>query len=136
MAQDRDPDWGGRERRRSTRVDAKVALQLSEPGKQCAAEPMATESINLGAEGVYCMVPAFVAPLTKLQITMVLPVKGRHGQVRNETVKAGSVVVRCQPAGGGKSGYRIACFFSDLAPAARDVLEEYLAQHGDAAEAD
>jgi hypothetical protein len=133
MAQDRDPDWGGRERRRSTRVDAKVALQLSEPGRRRAAEPMATESINLGAEGVYCMVPTFVAPLTKLQITMVLPLKGNRGQVRNEVVKAGSVVVRCQPAGG---GYRIACFFSDLAPAARDVLEEYLAQHGDAAEAD
>jgi len=90
---------------------------------------MTTESINVGAEGVYCLVPHFIAPLTKLQVTMVLPVRSRRGQIKNEVMNTEAVVVRCQPAGQETPGYRIACFFSSLSPDARTVLEEYVRQH-------
>ncbi len=126
-----ETDWAGRERRRSTRVDARVALQLSGAGEGLPADTVTTESINVGAEGVYCLVPHFVAPLTKLMVTMVLPVQGKRGQVKNEVMKAAGVVVRCQPAGGESGGYRIACFFSSLTDEARAVLDEYLRQHAD-----
>jgi hypothetical protein len=124
-------EFAGRDRRRSTRVDARVALQISGAGKELPADTVTTESINVGAEGVYCLVPHFVAPLTKLQVTMVLPLKGKRGQVKNEVMKADGVVVRCQPAGGEASGFRIACFFSGLTDEARAVLDEYLRQHAD-----
>lgn len=122
-------DWAGRERRRSTRIDARVALQISGAGKDLPADTVTTESINVGAEGVYCLVPHFVAPLTKLMVTMVLPLKGKRGQVKNEVMKADGIVVRCQPAGGESGGYRIACFFSGLTDEARATLDEYLRQH-------
>jgi hypothetical protein len=129
MVEKRGTDWGGRERRRSTRVDARVALQLSGAGKGLPADTVTTESINVGTEGVYCLVPHFVAPLTKLMVTMVLPLKGKRGQVKNEVMKADGVVVRCQPAGDKSGGYRIACFFSGLTDEARAVLDEYVRQH-------
>ena len=129
MAENREVDWGGRDRRQSARVDAQVALQLSGAEEGFPAESITTESINVGAEGVYCHVGHFIAPLTKLQVTMVLPLKGRKGQVKNEVVKTRAVVVRCQPAANDEGGYRVACFFTGLDQSTRGVLEEYVKQH-------
>ena len=129
MTDNRPEDWGGRERRQSARVDAQIALQLSGTDDSFPVESLTTESINVGAEGVYCHVGHFIAPLTKLQITMVLPLRDRKGQTKNEVVKTQAVVVRCQPAGTEQGGYRIACFFTGLDSSTRVVLEDYVNQH-------
>jgi hypothetical protein len=129
MSDTRKDDWSGRERRQSKRVEAQIALQLSGSDEVFPGESVTTESINVGAEGVYCHVGHFVAPLTKLQVTMVLPLKNKKGQVKNEVVKVKAVVVRCQPSGDGKGGYRIACFFTGLDQSTKSTLEEYVRQH-------
>ncbi len=129
MSEKKNEDYSGRERRRSQRVDAQVALQLSGTDDTFPAESITTESINVGAEGVYCHVAHFIAPLTKLQVTMVLPLQNRKGQVKNEVVKTQAVVVRCQPAGAESGGYRIACFFTGLDTSTRATLEDYVRQH-------
>jgi len=129
MTDKKNRDWSGPERRRSARVDAQIALQLSGDDAVVPGESITTESINVGSEGVYCPVSHFVAPLTKLQVTMVLPLKGKSGQIKNEVVKADAVVVRCQPAGGESGGYRIALFFTGLDAPTRQVLDEYVGQH-------
>ena len=133
MTEKNKRDWSGPERRRSARVDAQIALQLSGDDAAVPGESITTESINVGAEGVYCPVAHFVAPLTKLQVTMVLPIKNKKGQVKNEVVKADAVVVRCQPAGGESGGYRIALFFTGLEGSTRQVLDEYVRQHSGSA---
>ena len=129
MADRNRDNWEGRERRQSARVDAQIALQLSGSEDGFPTESLTTESINVGAEGIYCQVSHFIAPLTKLQLTMILPIRDRKGQVKNEVVKTEGVVVRCQPSGGDGGGYRIACFFTGLQPALRDVLGNYVRQH-------
>jgi hypothetical protein len=129
MSDKKRDDWAGRERRQSKRVDAQIALQLSGTDEAFPGESLTTESINVGAEGVYCHVGHFVSPLTKLQVTMVLPVKNKKGQTKNEIVKTNAVVVRCQPSGDDNGGYRIACFFTGLDAPTKDTLEEYVRQH-------
>jgi hypothetical protein len=129
MSDTKRDDWSGRERRQSKRVEAQIALQLSGSDEVFPGESVTTESINVGAEGVYCHVGHFVAPLTKLQVTMVLPIKNKKGQVKNEVIKVKSVVVRCQPAGEDSGGYRIACFFTGLDAATKTTLEDYVRQH-------
>lgn len=129
MTDKKEGSWEGRERRQSARVSAQVALQLAGLDDSIPGESLTTESINVGAEGVYCHVGHFIAPLTKLQLTMVLPLRDKKGQPRNEVLKTDAVVVRCQPAGSESSGYRIACFFTGLEPSAREVLQEYVRQH-------
>jgi len=129
MSDRKGAGWEGRERRQSQRVDAQIALQLSAGGEDFPAESITTESINVGAEGIYCHIDHFVAPLTKLQVTMVLPLKGRKGQTKNEIIKTEGVVVRCQPAGSDQGGYRIACFFTGVDDATRERLTEYVRQH-------
>jgi hypothetical protein len=129
MSDKKRDDWSGKDRRQSRRVDAQIALQLSGTDEAFPGESITTESINVGAEGVYCQVGHFVAPLTKLQVTMVLPLKNRKGQVKNEIIKTRAVVVRCQPSGENRGGYRIACFFTGLDSQTRGTLEEYVRQH-------
>ena len=128
MSDKKRDDWGGRERRQSKRVDAQIALQLSGADEAFPGESLTTESINVGAEGVYCHVGHFVSPLTKLQVTMVLPVKNKKGQTKNEIVKTNAVVVRCQPSGDDNGGYRIACFFTGLDAPTKSTLEVYVRQ--------
>lgn len=132
MTDKRKNPWSGKERRQSKRVEAQVALQLSGTDETFPGESLTTESINVGAEGVYCRVGHFVSPLTKLQMTLVLPLKNKKGQLKNEIVKTQAVVVRCQPAGDENGGYRIACFFTGVEPATKTVLEEYVRQHASA----
>jgi hypothetical protein len=129
MSDKKRDEWGGRERRQSKRVEAQIALQLSGADKDFPGESITTESINVGAEGVYCHVGHFVSPLTKLQVTMVLPLKNKKGQVKNEIVKVNAVVVRCQPSGDESGGYRIACFFTGLEAGTKETLQEYVRQH-------
>ncbi len=129
MSDKKRDDWGGRERRQSKRVDAQIALQLSGADEAFPGESITTESINVGAEGVYCHVGHFVAPLTKLQVTMVLPLKNKKGQVKNEIVKTQAVVVRCQPSGDESGGYTVACFFTGLDSRTKSTLDEYVHQH-------
>jgi len=129
MSDTKKDNWSGKERRQSKRVDAQIALQLSGSDEVFPGESVTTESINVGAEGVYCHVGHFVSPLTKLQVTMVLPLKSKKGQVKYEVVKVQAVVVRCQPATDENGGYRIACFFTGLDPATKSTLEEYVRQH-------
>ncbi len=129
MSDKKRDDWGGRERRQSKRVEAQIALQLSGADEGFPSESITTESINVGAEGVYCHVGHFVAPLTKLQVTMVLPLRNKKGQVKNEIVKTQAVVVRCQPSGDENGGYRVACFFTGLDSGTKNTLDEYVRQH-------
>jgi hypothetical protein len=129
MSDKKRAEWTGPERRQSKRVDAQIALQLSGAAEEFPGESVTTESINVGAEGVYCHVGHFVAPLTKLQVTMVLPVKNKKGQVKNEIVKTNAVVVRCQPSGDDNGGYRIACFFTGLDADTKSTLDDYVSQH-------
>lgn len=129
MAARKKDSWTGEERRRYGRVQAQIALQLSGTDEAFPAESITTESLNIGAGGVYCHVGHFIAPLTKMQVTMVLPLRTKKGTIKNEIVKTDGVVVRCQPSGGEEGGYQIACFFTALDEENRIVLEEYVKQH-------
>jgi hypothetical protein len=60
---------------------------------------------------------------------MVLPLKNKKGQVKNEILKTQAVVVRCQPSGDENGGYRVACFFTGLDAATKNILDEYVHQH-------
>lgn len=122
-------EWEGGERRTAARVEAQIALQLSGADEALPSESITTESINIGSGGVYCHTAHFIAPLTKLQVVMLLPIRRRRGGVKNEVVKCSGVVVRCQPAGGESGGYRIACFFTDFQAGGQETLDEYVRQH-------
>ena len=118
---------GGAERRKRARTEARLSMRLE--GILLEGEParVVTESQNISSSGVYCRSSHFLAPYSKVDLTIVLP---RMPGVRavNELLKCEGIVVRCDPTGTkrGEKGFQLACMFSGLEPRHRDMLEDYV----------
>ncbi len=109
------------ERRGSVRIPARLAMEIRVGGGDVAR----AETVNVSANGVYFVSTFYIAPLTKLRITLDLVMDaGREGP--RESVACDGVVVRTQPEvpGPGVSEYQIACYFTDVSNP--EKLETYI----------
>src|SRR5437879_4590028 len=116
-----------KERRRSPRADARLSMRLEGARDAGAREQLVTESQNISASGVYCLSERFLPPLSKVNLTLVLPrFGGRRGP--NELIKCEGIVVRCdpQPVNGIEKRWELACMFSDLDAARRTRLADFV----------
>jgi PilZ domain-containing protein len=116
----------GRERRGSERADARLSMRV-EAGAAGAGR-IVTESQNISASGVYCHVSHYLAPLSKVQLTIVLPRTPGATALGQELVKCDAIVVRCDQRGGEKSEtpYELACMFTTLHPDLRERIEQFV----------
>lgn len=116
----------GRERRGSERADAKLTMRV-EAGIAAGAPQLVTESQNISASGIYCHASHYLAPLSKVQLTIVLPALPGRGEGQ-ELVKCEGIVVRCSQRTGDTSGtpYELACMFSGLDRDLRGRIEEFV----------
>lgn len=113
------------ERRDRPRADARLSMRV-ESADEGAHAQIVTESQNISASGVYCLASHYLAPLSKVGLTIVLPhLPGRRsGQ---ELVKCEGIVVRCEPlTRRGERHFELACMFSDLDGKRRDLIEEFV----------
>jgi hypothetical protein len=85
------------------------------------------ESLNVSANGVYFASTAFIAPLTRLRITLELPGDG-GGKSR---VSCDGVVVRTEPETElpGAGEYEVACYFTEISERDKSRLEKYILAH-------
>ncbi|MCE9626362.1 MAG: PilZ domain-containing protein [Candidatus Eisenbacteria bacterium] len=116
----------GRERRGSERADAKLTMRV-EAGIAAGAPQLVTESQNISSSGIYCHASHYLAPLSKVQLTIVLPALPGRGEGQ-ELVKCEGIVVRCSQRSGDTSGtpYELACMFSGLDRELRGRIEEFV----------
>jgi len=114
-----------RERRQAPRITAKLAMQVS-GGEE--ASVLTTESINLSTSGIQFLSRAFLSPLTKVSLTILLPPFGRRLR-RERMLKVDGVIVRCEESERAKQRprYELACYFTDLAEGDLDLVEQYVA---------
>jgi len=127
MALKRLAERKGRERRGSERADARLSMRV-EAGATAGAARIVTESQNISASGVYCHASHYLAPLSKVQITIILPrVPGGPANVQ-ELLKCDGIVVRCEQRASDRNGtpYELACMFTALEPTSRRRLEEFV----------
>jgi len=110
-----------RERRKSRRVAARLAMSVRRAA-DAARRSLKADSINLSSGGVYCSIPAFLPPLTRVTFTFTLP--GRTDDP-TKTITCSGVVVRCEPfeAGG---DFQAACCFTDLSNEDKESIEDFV----------
>src|SRR5262245_19908753 len=117
-----------KERRRMSRAEAQLSMRVEGGGGADGTPvPIVTESRNISGSGVYCLSPYYLAPLSKVAITIVLP--GVTGRQRSQRLlKCEGVVVRCQARQGPRHdrAYELACSFLSLESTARERLDEYV----------
>src|SRR6185369_6388038 len=97
-------------------------------GATAGAARIVTESQNISASGVYCHASHYLAPLSKVQLTIILPrVPGGPTNVQ-ELLKCDGIVVRCEQRANDRNGtpYELACMFTALEPTSRRRLEEFV----------
>lgn len=116
----------GHERRGSERADARLSMRV-EAGAAGAGR-IVTESQNISSSGVYCHVSHYLAPLSKVQLTIVLPRTPGATAVGQELAKCDAIVVRCDQRAGENSEtpYELACMFTALHPDLRERIEQFV----------
>ncbi len=115
----------GSDKRQHPRVEARLAMQLAE--ETLGEALVTTESLNISRGGVYCESPEYLAPLSKVALTVILPAFGPGDRTR--MLRCEGVVVRCEalPAVRGRKRYQLACCFTGLDAGARALLDEFVA---------
>jgi len=114
----------GSEKREHPRVEARLAMQLAE--ETLGEALVTTESLNISRGGVYCESSEYLAPLSKVALTVVLPAFVKGG--RTSMLRTEGVVVRCEalPSLRGRKRYQIACCFTGLDADARGLLDQFV----------
>ena len=109
------------ERRKSRRVAARLAMSVRRAA-EAARKGLKAHSINLSSGGVYCCIPAFLPPLTRVTLTFTLP---GHTEDPSKTITCSGVVVRCEPFED-EDGFEAACCFTDLSREDRECIEDFV----------
>jgi hypothetical protein len=115
-----------KERRKHVRSSLEIPLDMKGPGER--QKGFSAKTINLSAGGFYCKIPFHMPILTKLRISMMVPVRDSSGREHDHAISCGGTVVRTVPAKPAPDvkRYEIACFFTDMDAQDRLVIEEYL----------
>jgi len=109
------------DKRHHPRIDQRLIVRATD------GAGVALETINLSAGGLFCTSQTWVAPMTRLALSLDLPAPPGNGG--GALVRGEAVVVRTEPpapSAAHKGGYRIALFFSRMDDDHRLALQTFL----------
>ncbi|MBI3602185.1 MAG: PilZ domain-containing protein [Candidatus Omnitrophica bacterium] len=109
----------GPERRRHPRLEQTIPLKISS-----GEVDIVTETKNLSCSGALCHILKFIAPMTKLKVHLLLPLKRNHKTVTKH-ISCEGVVVRSESAAG-QDYFNTAIFFSDISPRDIQIIYEFV----------
>lgn len=110
------------ERRTAPRVKAQIAARLRDSEFEittCASE--------ISSAGVYAQIDRKIEPMTKLELTFMVPVKKR-GAGSTKRIKAKGIAVRVEAASvpDNPNNHNVAILFTDISARDRDVIAEFV----------
>lgn len=109
------------EKRKYPRIVGNLALKLS--GSDC---DIVTETKNISGNGAYCAVDVAIAPMTKLEILLLIPLKkNNHKGVRKINCK-GVVVRNDYVKDNGRHSYCLGIYFNEIKENDRKFLMAYI----------
>lgn len=114
------------ERRKHPRRETTLPLKISKRGLE-----VVTETRNVSCSGVYCRVDKPLSIMSKIGITLLLPIQNRRNRVSTEKIRCNGVVVRSEPAivKEADTAYQnVAIFFSDLSKKNKEKITQYVLQ--------
>jgi len=131
-----------KERRKARRVATDLGVQLVGLG----TPEIEAQALNLSGGGFLALTPRYFSPLTKLEMTLVLPpfslpedelpIASREDDGveaaeppaagEPERIRAEGMVVRCEPTGGTPERYSVAVAFLHLSLADHRRIEGYV----------
>jgi hypothetical protein len=115
-----------RERRGTARADARLSMRLQGARTDGDLTQVVTESQNISSSGVYCLSSHYLAPLSKVDLAIVLP-RLPGGRGTKDIINCEGIVVRCdaEPRRSDHA-YQLACMFTELDAGRRRRIEEFV----------
>lgn len=113
------------ERRKDPRTMTSLPLKISKKGLD-----IITETRNVSCSGVYCRINKPLPLMSKIGITLLLPIQVKD-RVSTEKVRCNGVVVRSEPEilKEADTAYQnVAIFFTDLTKKDRTKITQYVLQ--------
>lgn len=118
------PDNTNTDRRKYPRLEKNFSLKLRQaPEKDFA---ISTETKNISANGAYCAVSQPIEPMTKLMLTLLLPLKKTKVKRIKKINCQGVVVRQGKNSGNKKYPYWIGIFFHEIDNQDRKFLQSYV----------
>ena len=114
------------ERRKSPRIEKSLPLSLTD-----ATFDLATETKNISARGVYCRVDHHIPYMSKIMVTLSLPVQEK-GRITHYLIRSRATVVRSESQiinHGKKEIHFVALYFEHLKRSDSQKIEEYVRTH-------
>jgi hypothetical protein len=109
----------GSERRRHPRLEHSVPVKISSGDID-----IVTETTNLSCSGAFCQINKYIAPMTKLKLNLLLPMR-KSSKIVTKRIHCEGVVVRTQSSGDGDF-FQTAIFFSDISPRDSQTISEFV----------
>ena len=115
------------ERRRVARADANLSMRVEGAPSDGQLAQIVTETQNISASGVYCSSSHYLAPLSKVALTIVLP-SASGTRESQRLLKCEVVVVRCLSAERpiGDRRFELACSFLGLDERRLRLLSDFV----------
>lgn len=113
------------ERRKHPRTKSALPLKISKRGLD-----VITETRNISCSGVYCRVNKPIPLMSKINVTLLLPILSGK-KVSTEKIECNGVVVRSEPTiiKEAETAYQnIAIFFTELSKKNKNRIAQYVIQ--------
>ena len=120
--------YKNQDRRKSSRIRKNIPLKIKE-----ASFDSVSETKNLSSSGLYCKIDKYVAPLTKVDMILLIPQSVGKPSEKEQCKKVECVgtVVRTELVNDRIEGdyYNVAIFFSDIKKSDKTCIEKFIKQH-------
>lgn len=89
-----------------------------------------TQTKNISCSGAYCEVESFVHPMTKLSITLFVPLEFEK-KVITKKIDCKGIVVRTEPPAptAGRNTFHIGIYFTDISRQDKNIIARYVDYH-------
>ena len=120
-----------RERRRHKRVQLRLKASLEPKTADPSVSTPSVAVLDLSLGGASCEVDHFMAPLTKILLTVDIPAADLGTEEGGSAICRG-VVVRMEPDSAGADRYRMGILFTEISRPDREKLRLFLSRRADA----
>jgi hypothetical protein len=118
-------NFKGSERRQQKRVKKNIPLKIKSEHFDSVSETK-----NLSSSGLYCRIDKYVAPMTKINMILLIP-RLKKDKEECKKIECEGTVVRTELINDPVEGdyYNIAIFFSQIKKGDKSYIEKYVTKH-------
>ncbi|MFC1624744.1 PilZ domain-containing protein [Candidatus Omnitrophota bacterium] len=112
------------ERRRHQRVKSHLCLKIADKNFD-----VITETVDISPTGTYCRVTRLLPLMSKIEVVLLVPRKGKGKGDKTKKIRCKGVVVRTEPIilkDTEKAHYNMAIFFTDVSKKDQKAIEAYI----------